>query len=195
MTRSLCDNHRMKRKPPVIHTIMALFLIVTLAACGGGSSSPTPTPQPQVTPTPGGIDIPRGERPSGSFSGLSQRLLFDRCRVTIPLTWTSFGNQTGVTPTGANFTINGGSIPTDVAWERAVQLVASQATRRGVGEMIRGDDWVYAKLANDRGFTYRVRFGDRFCDVAVLGTGPASGDEVSAWPAIINSIELEPSEP
>ena len=176
--------------------LLALLLVVTLTACGGGGDDPTPTAESaQMTPTPGGIDIPFGDRPTGSFSDLTQNLLFDSCRVTLPLGWTSFGDNTGVTPSGANFTINGGSIASDAAWERAVQLVASQATRRGAGNMVRGDDWVYAENAGNRGFTYRVRFDDRFCDVAVLGASAAPEAERAVWPAIISSVSLNPTQP
>jgi hypothetical protein len=176
--------------------LVALLLIGILTACGGGSDDPTPTPDlsSQITPTPGGIVIPTGERPDGNFSGLTQRLLFDGCRVVMPIEWTSFGDRTGVTPSGANFTINGGSIASDLSWERAVQLVAQQATRRGPGTIIRGDDWVYAELSDNRGFTYRVRFGDRFCDVAVQGTVAPPQTERATWPAIIGSVEPQPAE-
>ena len=182
----------MNRLRTPVSVLLALFVLLTLTACGGDSNDPTPTPEAaQVTPTPGGIDIPTGDRPSGSFSGLTQNLLFDQCRVTMPLDWTSFGDNTGVTPSGANFTINGGPIASDTDWERAVQLVAQQATRRGAGDMVRGDDWVYAEIAGDRGFTYRVRFDDRFCDIAVLGPTAAPTSERNVWPAIISSVEPE----
>lgn len=183
----------MKKLRPIATLLCALILVTTLAACGGGDDDPTPTSEAaQTTPTPGGIDIARGDSPAGNFSELTQNLLFDRCRVTIPLTWTSFGDGTGVTPSGANFTINGGGISSDDAWERAVQLVASQAMRRGAGDMLRGDDWVYVETAGNRGFTYRVRFDNRFCDVAVLGTRAAPTSETSVWPAIVDSVEPDP---
>ncbi len=175
--------------------LLAILSIVTLVACGGQDDDPTPTPDGALmTPAPGGIAIPVGDPPSGEFSELTQNLLFDGCRVTLPLIWTSFGDGTGITPSGANFTINGGSIASDDAWERAVQLVASQAQRRGAGDMVRGDDWVYVETAGDRGFTYRVRFDNRFCDVAVLGTGAAPASEVSVWPAIVDSVAPDPIE-
>jgi hypothetical protein len=194
MSETLCDNAAMKKWQRIIPVFMASILIITLTACGGDSASPTPTPVPtvQVTPPAGGIEIPYGERPSGSFSGLTQRLALSGCRVIIPLEWTSFGDNTGVTPSRANFTINGGSIASDLAWERAVQLVASQAMRRGAETLVRGDDWVYAELQGNRGFTYRVRFADRFCDVALLGTTAVPAAEKALWPAIISSVEPEP---
>jgi hypothetical protein len=61
--------------------------------------------------------------------------------------------------------------------------------------MIRGEDWVYAELSDNRGFTFRARFGDRFCDVAVQGPVAIPQSERDAWPAIIGSVEPDPVEP
>lgn len=173
--------------------LVGLLAISILTACGGGSSSPTPTPVVSGQPTPtSGIEIARGERPSGSFSGLTQRLSLNGCRVVIPLDWVSVGDGTGTTRSGARFTVNGGRIASDAAWENAVNLVATQATRRGVAELTRGDDWVYAVLTRDRGFTFRARFGDRYCDVSVLGVTAAPADERNVWSAVAGSLSAAP---
>jgi len=184
----------MKRRFALARILFACGLVFVLAACGGDSDDPTPTPV-ELTPTPGGIDIPTGERPDGDFSVLTQRLLIENCRVTVPLDWTSFGTGTGETSSRARFTINGGSIASDDAWEEAVQLVASQAMRQGVESLTRGDDWVYAVQSGNRGFTFRARFDNQFCDVAVQGTDAIPETERATWPAVIGSVEAEPLEP
>lgn len=182
----------------VLRTLIAIPLILILAACGGSDDSdPTPTAavSGQVTATAGsGIVIEPGERPSGSISGLTQRLSLNGCRVTIPLDWVSLGDGTGTTRSGAHFTLYGGPIASDQAWENAVQLVANQATRRGIESLTRGDDWVMAVLTGDRGFTFRARYENRYCDISVSGIQAIPESERETWNGVIGSLTVAPVE-
>jgi hypothetical protein len=185
--------------PKLFRALIAIPLILVLAACGG-SDDPDPTPTAAVsgnvtaTSTAAGITIEPGERPSGSISGLTQRLSLNGCRVTIPLDWVSEGDGTGSTRSGAHFTLYGGPIGSDQAWENAVLLVANQVTRRGVDSLTRGDDWVMAVLSGDRGFTFRARYEDRYCDFSVSGIRAIPESERNAWGGIIGSLTVAPPE-
>jgi hypothetical protein len=181
----------------MLRALIAIPLLLVLAACGG-DDDPDPTPTPETSgvtaTTTVGIAIEPGERPTGSISGLTQRLSLNGCRVTIPLDWVSEGDGTGTTRTGARFTLYGGPIAADQAWQNAVQLVAQQATRRGVDRLIGGDDWVMAVLSNDRGFTFRARFENRYCDISVSGISAIPQSERDTWNGIIGSLTVAPPE-
>ncbi len=181
----------------MLRALIAIPLILFLVACGG-DDDPDPTPTPETSgvtaTTTAGIAIEPGERPNGSISGLTQRLSLNGCRVTIPLDWVSEGDGTGTTRTGAHFTLYGGPIASDQAWQNAVQLVAQQATRRGVESLTGGDDWVMAVLSNDRGFTFRARFENRYCDISVSGISAIPQSERDAWNGIIGSLTVAPPE-
>jgi hypothetical protein len=176
--------------------LIAIPLLLLLSACGG-SDDPDPTPTPAVSgnvtaTADSGIPIVPGERPGGSLSGLTQRLSLNGCRVTIPLDWVSEGDGTGTTRGGAHFTLYGGPIASDQAWTNAVQLVAQQATRRGVDSLTGGDDWVMALLSGDRGFTFRARFENRYCDISVSGIGAIPESERAIWNGVIGSLTVAP---
>lgn len=179
----------------VLRALIAIPLLLLLSACGG-DDDPDPTPTPVVSgvtaTTTSGIAIEPGERPNGSISGLTQRLSLNGCRVTIPLDWFSQGDGTGTTRSGARFTLYGGTIASDQAWQSAVQLVAQQATRRGVDRLFGGDDWVMAVLSGDRGFTFRARFEDRYCDFSVSGISAIPQSERDTWNGVIGSLTLAP---
>jgi len=175
------------------------LLAVLLAGCGFGSPGddpPTPTPVATLAPgmTPTSVNVTIGDRPSGSLSGLTQRLNLNGCRVTIPLEWISEGDGTGYTPSNARFTIYGGSIADNAAWERAVQLVVDQANRKGATSVTRGGDWVMAIHSGDRGFTYRVRINDGtgYCDFSVSSVKAIPETERDAWNAIAGSVKAAP---
>jgi hypothetical protein len=182
----------------VFRALIAIPLLLLLSACGG-SDDPDPTPTPAVSgnvtaTASSGIPIEPGERPGGSLSGLTQRLSLNGCRVTIPLDWVSEGDGTGTTRSGAHFTLYGGPIASDQAWTNAVQLVAQQATRRGVDSLTGGDDWVLALLSGDRGFTFRARFEHRYCDFSVSGIGAIPESERAIWNGVIGSLTVAPSD-
>ena len=180
--------------------LIAIPLLLLLAACGGSDDpDPDPTPTQAVSgnvtaTTDAGIPIEPGERPDGTLSGLTQRLSLNGCRVTIPLDWVSEGDGTGTTRSGAHFTLYGGPIASDQAWTNAVNLVVTQAARRGIESLTGGDDWVMAVLSGDRGFTFRARFDDRYCDFSVSGIGAIPESERDTWNGVIGSLTVAPPE-
>jgi hypothetical protein len=181
----------------LFRALIAIPLLLLLSACGG-SDDPDPTPTQAVSgnvtaTSASGIPIEPGERPGGSLSGLTQRLSLNGCRVTIPLDWVSEGDGTGTTRSGAHFTLYGGPIASDQAWTNAVNLVATQATRRGVERLTGGDDWVMALLGGGRGFTFRARFENRYCDFSVSGIGAVPESEREIWNGIIGSLTVAPT--
>lgn len=180
--------------------IVALLLVGVLASCGAGSPSkkdPTPTPAnsgqaPGVINVTVTVTVDASQKPSGSLSGLTQHLSINGCRVTIPIDWVSVGDGSGTTASGARFTLYGGPISGNPAWETAITLVADQANRQGASSLTRGGDWIYAKLSRDRGFTYRARFDNRYCDVSVLGVNGIPEAERATWDAIAASLKVAP---
>ena len=191
---------RMKMTRRVSNLRRLLFiplLAITLTACGIGSPGDDPTPTPVATLAPGvtatAVNVTIGDRPSGSLSGLTQTLNLSGCRVTIPLEWISEGDGTGVTPSNAKFTIYGGKIADNAAWENAVQLVVNQANRKGAISVTRGGDWVMAIHSGDRGFTYRVRIDNGYCDFSVSSVKPIPEAERDMWNAVAGSVKQAPA--
>jgi hypothetical protein len=186
----------------LLRAMTAIVLIVALTACGFGSSDdddPTPTATTSAQ-LPGSINVTvtvtvdASQRPGGSLDGLVQNLSVNGCRVTIPLDWVSVGDGGGTTASGARFTLYGGAIASNQAWENAVSLVADQANRQGAQSLTRGGDWIYAVLSNDRGFTFRARFDDRYCDFSVLGVRAIPETERGTWDAIAASLKVAPAD-
>jgi hypothetical protein len=186
----------------LLRAMTAFVLTVALTACGiGASGGDDPTPTATTSPKlPGSINVTvevtsdASQRPSGSLDGLVQNLSVNGCRVTIPLEWVSVGDGSGTTASGARFTLYGGAISSDQAWENAVSLVADQANRQGASSLTRGDDWIYAILSNDRGFTFRARFDDRYCDFSVLGVRAVPEAERHTWNAVAASLKVAPAD-
>lgn len=187
----------------LLRAMTAIVLIVSLAGCGIGSPGKDDDPAPTATTAaqqPGTINVTvtvtvdASQRPGGSLSGLVQNLSVNGCRVTIPLEWVSVGDGSGTTASGARFTLYGGPIASNQAWENAISLVADQANRQGAQSLTRGGDWIYAILSNDRGFTFRARFDDRYCDFSVLGVRAIPEAERDTWNAIAASLKVAPAD-
>ena len=167
--------------------LLALPLLVVLAGCGGvggGDKPPTSTPNAQ------GV-VGDATRPSGNFAVLTQVIALDGCRVTLPMSWISFGDGAGEAPSGARFSIAGGNVPSLDDWNRAAQLVIDQGTGDGAS-VIQSDDFVLATNPGDTGFTFRFRTEWRYCDIAVTSLDAIPETEREVWPAIIGSLEGAP---
>jgi len=164
--------------------LTAVVLALTLAGCGvgGGDKAPTSTPAPGA-PAPAGDSA----RPSGDFAVLTQIIVLGGCKYTLPMSWLSFGDGAGETPSGARFALYGGNAPTDADWARAVQLVADQGAADGAA-VTQGADWVLATAPDDRGFTFRLRSEGRYCDLAVTSAAAIPADERDVWPAVIGGV-------
>jgi hypothetical protein len=179
---------------------IGIVLTMVLAACGAGSpgkSDPTPTATSEssgIVNVTVSVTVDASQRPTGSLDGLVQNLSVNGCRVTIPLDWVSVGDGSGTTASGARFTLYGGAIANDAAWENAITLVADQANRQGATSLTRGGDWIYAILNRDRGFTYRVRFDDRYCDFSVLGVRSIPETERATWDPVSASLKIAPAD-
>ena len=179
----------MKTPPRALRApLTAILLALTLAGCGVGGSDKPPT----STPAPGSTTTASDAvRPNGDFTVLTQVVVLDGCKLTLPMNWISFGDGTGETPSGARFTIDGGKSATDADWARAVQLVVDQGAADGA-TIEQGADWVLATAPDDRGFTFRLRADARYCDIAVTSVTAIPADEREVWPAIIGSLKGAP---
>lgn len=164
--------------------LAAILIALTLAGCGigGGDTPPTSTPAPGA-PAPAGDST----RPSGEFSVLTQIIVLGGCKYILPMSWLSFGDGSGETPSGARLTFYGGNAPTDADWTRAVQLVVDQAASDGA-TITQGADWVLATAPNGLGFTFRLRSEGRYCDLAVTSAAAIPADEREVWPAVIGGV-------
>jgi hypothetical protein len=166
--------------------LLILPLVLLLAACGGGDGSSTPT----ATPGPDGV-IDDAPRPDGGFNVLTQVIALNGCRVTFPMSWISYGDGYGESPSGARFAITSGQAGTDASWDAAVKLVVDQAARQNA-TVERGHDFVLETRPDDRGFTYRTRVDNRYCDVSVTSQRAIPEGERDQWEPIMASVQGAP---
>ena len=151
-----------------------LLLTLTLAACGGGDD-PDPTPIPTATQSLAG---------SIATDGI--------CQVTIPDDWADDGTGRGQTLIGDRWTVFGGTIASDDAWNRAVELVKTQVGTDGA-DVQQTDTSVTITQAAGRGYVHRERFDDQYCEFSVTTTADRSAEEVATWQQV--SATLQPKQP
>ena len=71
--------------------------------------------------------------------------------------------------------------------------MVNQANRKGAISVTRGGDWVMAVHSGDRGFTYRVRIDNDYCDFSVSSVKPIPEAERDTWNAIAGSVKQAPA--
>jgi hypothetical protein len=83
----------------------------------------------------------------------------------------------------------GGRLTSDAEWNSAAAVVATPTSGREIESIQREADSVHVIFTDQRGFDYRVRFSDRYCDFTVYrSAGPTPAGEQAFWSAIIASL-------
>lgn len=151
-----------------------------------GSRVPgTPSGTPAGTPAAAAVAV----IPATPFGG--QTVSDGICRATIPDDWVDNGAGSGTTPSGARYTLFGGLLTTQDGWKEAVQLVKDRAGSQDGAKVSEGNDFVRVDFKGNRGFEYRTRVNDRYCDFTVANTAiPIPETERASWDAIIASLAL-----
>lgn len=169
-----------------------LLLPFLLAACGGGDDEPaTPTAAPTQTPAPTPTLDPNAPiTPQALDSANSQVVGDGLCTASVPEGWVDDGTGRGNTPSNSRYVVFGGRVASDADWQRAVELVRTQAGTRAGATVDETDTSIRVTFADNAGFEYRARFGTRYCDFNVSRTGGAiPAAERVFWDAIIESLE------
>jgi hypothetical protein len=127
--------------------------------------------------------------PATLASGSGQIITDGICQATIPDDWVDNGAGAGTTASGAKYTLFGGLLKTADSWKEAVQLVKDQAGSKDGAKVSEDDDFVRVDFKDDRGFEYRKRINDRYCDFTVTSNSTAVPEaERAIWDAIIAGL-------
>jgi hypothetical protein len=177
-----------------------LFLVgFALSACSTNddegdqrTSNPAPTAT-LVASVPTTVTATGAAPTNGAVATLTdasgQQISDGVCRATIPDGWVDDGTGRGTTNSGARFTLFGSMLAGDAAWRAALDVVATPTTGRLIASTQRTVASIRVDFADNRGFEYRARFGDRYCDVYVYRTtGPVPDQERAVWDAVIASL-------
>lgn len=186
--------------------VVASLLLPVLAACTtsddeGEQETPVAlTPTIAVTPAAGtmvataSVSAPQTlateEVPPATLDPASAQVITDRvCQVRVPVDWVETGAGRGTTPSGARFEVFGNRLTSDSEWQAAVELLLNQVHARPGATVERDDTFIRVTYADHRGFVYRARFPDRYCDFSVTSlTGPIPATERAFWDAIIATL-------
>jgi len=179
---------------------MAIFSIVVLAGCAGDDDegeTPTATAATAAaaTETPGqGLTLntppTTGTVAPATLSAANGNVITDfQCEALIPDGWVDDGTGQGTTTGGHGFVLFGGTVRSDADWDATVNLIATPSAGFTVESLERTEDSVYVVYADDRGFEFRKRFGNRYCDFRVTSRGRAiAPDEQAYWDAVMQSL-------
>lgn len=184
--------------------LLLLLLGALLAGCSTsddeGDETPTSVPATLAPSTPGGATTPATTAATVSATGATtvpaslaatngQTISDGICQTTIPDTWADDGTGRGTTSSGAKYVLFGGRVRSDDDWKQAVELVKNQSASKEGAKVSEGDDFVRVDLGDDRGFVYRGRFEDRYCDFSVTSTaGAIPPEERAFWDAIVAGL-------
>ncbi len=159
-------------------TIAATAAHGTATATAGMPAATTQTPATEEAVPPATLDLD------------SSQVITDRvCQARVPLDWVETGAGRGTTPSGARFEIFGNHLTTDDEWQAAVELLLNQAKERPGATVEQDETFVRVIYADQRGFVYRARFPDRYCDFSVTSlTSPIPAAERAYWDAIIATL-------
>src|SRR5215218_8374351 len=179
---------------------IAILSVVVLAGCGGNNdkgSTPTTTADSATaaTETPGqglALNTPTttGTLPPATLSAANGNVISDfQCEALIPDDWVDDGTGQGTTSGSHGFVLFGGTVRSDADWDATVNLIATPSAGFTVESLERTEDSVYVVYADDRGFEFRKRFGNRYCDFRVTSRGRAiAPDEQAYWVAVMESL-------
>ena len=174
--------------------MLPMVLVLALAGCAGDDDEgETPTAPPGETPTQAAAGVTptvAGTLPPATLSAVNGSVITDGvCEGLIPAGWVDDGTGRGSTTGGHAFTLFGGQVRSDAEWEATIDLIATPAAGNGVESLDRTDDSIYVVYADGRGFEFRKRFGDRYCDFRVTErAGPIPPEEQVYWGAVIESL-------
>ena len=181
--------------------LLVLLTGIVLAGCSSdddeGDDTPTPVPPtPEREATPPTDQTTTAATPATgatavpvTFASGSGQIVTDGiCQATVPDDWVDNGTGKGATSSGARYELFGNIIPTDDAWNQAVQLVKDAADKTEGANITEGDNFVRVDYPDDEGFEYRGRFADRYCDFSVTSSSAIPEDEREIWVAIIASM-------
>ena len=178
--------------PPLL-----LALAVVLAACSTNddegddlTSAPPPTATLAAAQPTSAAPTAATTGPVATLTDAAGNLISDGfCQATIPDGWVDDGTGRGTTTSGARFTLFGSSLTSNAAWQQAAQLVATPTSGRPIAAIERTETSVRVFFAEDRGFEYRARFADRYCDLYIYRTaGAVPEQERGVWEAVIASL-------
>jgi hypothetical protein len=175
--------------------VLSLVLILALASCatnddeGDTPTAPdgrTPTQAP-ARPTP----TVAATLPPATLSAANGNTISDGvCRALVPEGWVDDGTGRGTTSGGHRFVLFGGRVRNDAEWNAATDIVATPTAGKTVASIERTVDSIHVVYGDDRGFEFRKRFGDRYCDFSVASNSRSiSPEERAFWSAVIGSIE------
>lgn len=179
--------------------VLLLIAGAILSACTtkddeGDEPTANPTPTATLAPVTATSVGTIGAGPTqGAVATLSdaagQRISDGLCQATIPDGWVDDGTGRGTTSSGARFTLFGSVLGDDAAWRSAADVVATPAASRPISAIRRTAASVRIDFADNRGFEYRARYGDRYCDFYVYrSAGPIPDQERAVWDAVIASL-------
>lgn len=164
--------------------VMLAVLIVATGCTTADDEGDEPTP-PVATATQAVAPTATG----GALTEVNGQAISDGvCLAVIPDGWVDDGTGRGTISGGGAFVLFGGRVTSDAAWEIAVNVVATPEAGRGVASEERTADSIRVVFADDRGFEFRKRFGNRYCDLTVTSTRPFSPEEQAIWPAITETL-------
>lgn len=166
--------------------IVAVLAMVVIAGC---TTDDDDAPDATVTTAP---ELPTAAAsPTSNTTSLvsGQGISDGICLAVIPDGWVDDGTGRGTISGGGRFVLFGGRVATDAAWQAAVDAVATPAAGRDVATVEESADHVFVTYGDNRGFEYRKRFGDRYCDLNVTGVRPFTDEEMAVWPSIIQTLE------
>jgi hypothetical protein len=187
---------------PIRSLLLVLMTGIMLAGCSSdddeGEDTPTSAPPTQAASTATGEPTTAATPDSGgtgattvpaTFAAGSGQIVTDGiCQATIPDDWVDTGTGSGSTASGARYALFGNIIRTDDAWNQAVKLVKDAAAKIEGANVSEGETFVRVDNPDNKGFEYRGRFADRYCDFSVTSTSSVPEDERAIWDAIIGSM-------
>jgi hypothetical protein len=173
---------------------LILLLTFSLAGCTTSDDEGDPPTEPA-----GATSTATSSRPTKTVASATGEALSDAngqsisdgvCQALIPDGWVDDGTGRGSTSSGGRFVLFGGHILGDAEWQTASNFVATPAAGRTIASLERTSDSIHVVFGDDRGFEYRKRFGNRYCDLAVSSLSrPIPPEEQAYWPAVIESLK------
>jgi hypothetical protein len=179
---------------------LALVLVFGLSGCtlhDDEGDTPTAVSRPASTSTPTAAS---GAKPSATTTGTKpagtaltdangQQISDGVCQALIPDGWVDDGTCHGTTASGARYVLFGVIISTDSEWQAAQAIIATPAAGRTIAHVSQDASSIRVTYTGDKGFEYRKRFGDRYCDFTVYrASGAVPADELAVWDQVLATL-------